>query len=88
MTEVHNVRSSLKLRKEQGRVYLVKVKNTMFNSSKRTWHWRELRKSCQLGAVHASLHVFKVRVQVFTEDISSEALGITNTETEILAQEG
>lgn len=88
MTEVHNVRSSLKLRKEQGRVYLVKVKNTMFNSSKRMWYWRELRKSCQLGAVHTSLHVFKVRVQVLTEDKSIEALEVTITETAILAKEG
>jgi len=39
MTEVHNIRSRLKmLHKEQGRVYLVKVVRAMFESSKRTWH--------------------------------------------------
>lgn len=80
MTEVHNVRSSLKLCKEQGRVYLVKVKITTFNSSKRMWYWTELKKSCQLGVVHASLCVHKARVQMFTEDKSTEALGLSNTD--------
>lgn len=50
MTEVHNVRSSLKLYMEQGTIYLAKVKITMFNSSKTMWNWTELKKSCQLGA--------------------------------------
>lgn len=81
MTEVHNVRSSLKLCKEQGRVYLVKVKITMFNSSKRMWYWTELKKSCQPGVVHARFCVFKARVKVFTEDKSIEALGVNNTDS-------
>lgn len=88
MTQVHNVMSSLKLCKEQGRVYLVKVKVTMFNSSKWMWYWTELKKSCQLGLVHASLRVFKARAQVFMEDKSTEVLRVTNTDTAILAQEG
>lgn len=85
MTEVHNATSSLKLCKEQGRIYLVKVKVTMFNSSKRMWYCTELKKSCQLGAVHASSHVFKARVEVLMEDKSTESLRVTNTDTAILA---
>lgn len=41
-----------------------------------------------MSVVHASSHVFKVRVQVFMEDKSTEALRVTNTDMAILAQEG